>query len=188
MHIRLPIFIMVKHVRLFLIYLVFSIFSFSICSFAAPQEGVKEQLKKKGFSEEMINILNPLCQENLNRRLPADVIWYATFDHDAKSVTVDFQTKEKAHKSVTVVSLKDGGCLNVLNTIVMTIGACKKESEAWIKSLEKRGVKVNIEDEDKQHIFLGAGGKFGVKVYLYQMGNLCMQVFRNVESIKYPAK
>jgi hypothetical protein len=184
-HIRLPIFIMVKHVRLVLICIVFSIFFFSICSFAASQEGgVKEQLKKKGFSEEIINILNPLCQDTLNSIVPSEVIWYATFDRDAKSVTVDFQTKEKAHKSITVVSLKDGGCLNVLNTVVVSIGACKEKAELWIKSFEKHGVKLNIEDEDKQHIYLGASGKLGIKVYLYQMGNLCMQVFRNVESVK----
>jgi hypothetical protein len=179
---------MIKHVRLVLICIVCSIFSLSICSFATPQEGVKEQLIKKGFSEDTINILSPLCQENLNRRLPADVIWYATFDRDAKSVTVDFQTKENAHNSITVVSVKDEGCMVVQQTIFVTKEACKPAAEGWINSLKKRGLNVKIQEENNERIYLGSEGNLGIKVYIYPMGNLCMQVFRNVESIKKTKK
>lgn len=188
MHLRWSIFIVPKYMRFVLICIVFLIHYLTIYSYAGPKEEAKDQLVKKGFSEEIINILNPLCQENLNRIIPADVTWYTTYDNDAKSVTVDFQTKGKAHKSITVVSLKEGGCLTVNNAIFMTIGTCKGEAESWIDTFKKLKVNLKIEEEDKHRIYLSAGGTLGIKVYLYQMGNLCMQVFRNVESIKYPAK
>lgn len=161
----------------------------SFC-FAADSSGespqrrtVNDHLLKKGFSQEIINLLNPLCQEQLNKSIPEGVLWYGTFDRDAKSVTVDFQTKEKAHTTVTVVSNRDNGCMTVQQAIIMTTGMCKPESEAWINSYKKHGIKMKIEEENKQRIALSAEGNMGIKVYLYQMGNLCMQVFRNVETL-----
>ena len=153
-------------------------------SSAQSSEEIKRELIKKGFSEEIIKILNPRCQERLNSRLPVGLVWYATFDREAKSITVDFQTGAKTHNSVTVVSLANGGCMTIQNTIIMTIGPCKAEAERWIDSYKKRGVKFKIEEESQQRIYMSAEGNLGVKVYLYPMGNLCMQVFRNVETGK----
>jgi len=154
-------------------------------SFAESSQGqtVNDQLLKKGFSQDIVNLLNPLCQEQLNKRIPEGVLWYGTFDRDAKSVTADFQTKDKAHTTVTVVSNKNNTCMTVQQAIIMTTGMCKPESEAWINSYKKHGIKMKIEEENKQRIVLSAEGNLGIKIYLYQMGNLCMQVFRNVETL-----
>lgn len=186
MHKASPVSLIAKHIYLGLI-IIISLCYLSVYSYAQSPE-VRNQLIKKGVSEEVINILSPLCQENLNRRLPADVIWYATFDRDAKSVTIDFQTGGKTHNSITLVSLKDGGCMTVQNTVIMTTGLCKKEADLWIEDYKKRGVKVKIEEESQQRIYLSTEGNLGVKVYLYPMGNLCMQVFRNFETLKEPKK
>lgn len=142
-----------------------------------------EQLLKKGFSQEIINLLNPLCQEQLNKKVPEEILWHGTFDRDTKSVTVDFKTKENSHNTVTVVSNRNNGCMTVHQAVIMTTGICKSESKEWINSYKKHGVKVKVEDENKQRIILGTEGNLGIKVHLYQMGNLCMQVFRNVEAL-----
>jgi hypothetical protein len=141
-------------------------------------------LIKKGIPQEVLNLLSPRCQASLNRRLPAEVVWYLTFDRDAKSVTIDFQAAGKSHNSVTVFSLKEGGCMTIHNTIMMTIGPCKAEAQWWVDSYKKRGVKLKIEEESEQRIYMSSEGNLGIKVYLYPVGNLCMQVFRNVETIK----
>lgn len=153
-------------------------------SSAQSPDEIKKQLMKNGVSEEVINLLNPRCQERLNLRLPAEVTWYATFDHEAKSVTVDFQTGAKTHNSVTVVSLANGGCMTIQNSVIMTIGPYKAEAEWWIKTYKNRGINIKIEEESQQRIYLATEGRLGVRVYLYPIGNLCMQVFRNVEVIK----
>lgn len=181
---KCPVPVVKGQICLIFIFVVFSVCYLAVHSYAQSPEEIKKQLIKKGISEEVINILNPRCQESLNMRLPAEVVWYATFDRDAKSVTIDFQTGGKTHNSITVVSLKGGGCMTVHNTVIMTIGACKAEAEWWINSYKKRGVKIKIEEEGQQRIYLSAEGNLGVKVYLYPMGNLCMQVFRNVETVK----
>lgn len=139
---------------------------------------------KKGLSEEVLQVLNPRCQESLNARLPSDIIWYATYDRDARSVTIDFQSTGKTHNSITTVSLQNGGCMTIQNTIIMTIGACKGEAEWWINSYKKRGLNLKIEEENQQRIYLSTEGNLGVKIYLYPMRDLCMQVFRNVETVK----
>lgn len=166
------------------IFSLLSVCYLTVYSSAQSPGEIKQQLLKKGLSEEIVNILNPLCQESLNKRLQADVIWYATFDREAKSVTVDFQAESKAHNSITVVSLKNGGCMTVQNTIMMTIGPCKTEAEWWMNSYKKHGIKLKIEEESSQRIHITAEGNLGLKIYFYPMGNLCMQVFRNVETIK----
>jgi hypothetical protein len=156
------------------------------CFSAQSPDQIKKELIKKGFSEEVLNILNPRAQERLNSKVPAGVVWYSTFDRDAKSITVDFQSEEKIyHNSVTVFSLANGGCLTVQNTIIMSTGPLKEEAERWIELYKKRGIKFKTEEESPERIYLSAEGKLGVKIYLYAIGkNLCLQVFRNVESIK----
>lgn len=176
-----------RHICFGLILIFFSLCYLSTYSYAQSPD-VKNQLIKKGISEDIINILNPLCKESLNMRLPSDVIWYATFDRDAKSVTIDFQTAGKTHNSITVVSLKDGRCMTVQNTVIMTAEQCKKEADLWMEDYKKRGIKVKIEEENQQRIYLSTEGNLGVNVYLYPMGNLCMQVFRNFETLKEPKK
>lgn len=151
------------------------------CGESSNAQNINNHLLKKGFSQEIINLLNPLCREQLNKKVPEEILWHGTFDRDTKSVTVDFQTKENAHNSVTVVSNKNNGCMTVHQAVIMTTGICKSESGEWINSYKKHGVKIKIEDENKRRIILGAEGNLGIKVYLYQMGNICMQVFRNVE-------
>jgi hypothetical protein len=153
-------------------------------SYAQSPKEIKNQLIAKGFSEEVINIVNPRCQERLNTRVPEGVTWYATFDRDSRSITVDFRTEKRTHNSITVVSLKENGCTTIQNNVMVTIGTCKEESESWIQSFKKRGIKLKIEEEDQQHVFLSAEGNLGMKVYLYSLGNMCMHVFRNVETIK----
>ncbi len=153
-------------------------------SYAQSAQEIKNQLVKKGFSEEVIKLLTPKCQESLNKSVPDGVVWYGAFDRDAKSVTVDFQTKDRAHHSVSVFSLKDGGCTRVQNTLMMTIGPCKAEAERWIEFYKKLGIKIKKEEENEQHIYLGTEGKLGQNVYLYPMSNLCMQVYRSVETVK----
>lgn len=151
------------------------------CGEPSKAQTINDQLMKKGFSQEIINLLNPLCQEQLNKKVPEEVLWYGTFDRDTNSVTVDFQTKEKAHTTVTVVSNKKNGCMAVQQAVIMTTGMCKSESAEWVNAYKKNGIKMKIEEENKQRIALSAEGNLGIKVYLYQMGNMCMQVFRNVE-------
>jgi hypothetical protein len=152
---------------------------------AKTTEEIKNQLLQKGFSEEILNLLNPRCLESLNRSLPKDIVWYATYDRDAKSVTVDFQPGVKAaHNSVTVVSLKDGGCMTVQNTAMMSIGACKIHAEWWIDQVKKRGIKLKIVEENEKHIYLSTEGNLGMKIFLYTAGNLCLEVYRNVEVVK----
>lgn len=160
--------------------LVFFIFQ-APCAHSAE---VSDELIKKGISGDVVNFLGPLCQESLNRRLPAGVTWHATFDRDAKSVTVDFQTAEKSHNSLTVVSLAGEGCMTVQNNVFVTVKACDEEAEWWTSNYKKKGVDVKVADRDKNHIYLGASGNLGVKIYLYQFGNACMQVFRNAEMVK----
>jgi hypothetical protein len=153
-------------------------------SSAQSSDEIKKELIKKGFSEEVIKILNPRCQQRLNSRLPVGLVWYATFDREAKSITVDFQTGAKTHNSVTVVSLANGGCMTIQNVVIMTIGPCKAEAERWIKTYKDLGVNIKIDEESQQRIYLATEGRLGLRVYLYPMGNLCMQVFRNVETVK----
>jgi hypothetical protein len=172
-----------RYVSFCLIAFFLLIYPLGYSSAQSPDE-IKKELIKKGFSEEVINILNPRAQAKLNSKVPAGVVWYATFDREAKSITVDFQTEEKTHNSITVVSLANGGCMTVQNTIMMSIGTTKIEAERWIALYKKHGVKLKIEEESQQRVYLSAEGNLGVKVYLYPMGNLCMQVFRNVETIK----
>jgi hypothetical protein len=168
--------------------LFFSIIS-SFCihsdSYAQSAEEIKKQLFKKGFTEEILSLLTPRCLESLNRKLPAETVWYATYDRDAKSVTVDFQTGVKAvHNTLTVVSLKNGGCMTVQDTIIMNVGPCKVEAESWMNLYKKRGITLKIEEESPKRIYLSTEGNLGVKIFLYTAGNLCMVVYRNVETVK----
>jgi len=170
---------------LFFCFISFCLFIFPLDCFSAQSpDQIKKELIQKGFSEEVINILNPRAQERLNSKVPADVVWYATFDREAKSITIDFQAEEKTHNSVTVVSLANGGCLTVQNTILMSIGPCKTEAQRWTDLYKKRGINLKTEEENQQHVYLTAEGNMGVKIFLYPIGNLCMEVFRNVESVK----
>ena len=172
-------------------YVFFVLIAFSLlmypfdCFSAQSAEEIKKELVTKGFSQEIINLLNPHAQQILNVKVPAGVVWFATFDRESKSVTVDFQAAEKTHHtSVTVVSLPTGGCLAVQNTILIAKGACKEEAARWIDLYNKRGIKLKTEQENKEHIFLTAEGNLGIKIYLYAIGNLSLEVIRNVESMK----
>jgi hypothetical protein len=152
---------------------------------AKTPEEIKKELIQKGFTEEILNLLTPRCLESLNRNMPKDIPWYATYDRDAKSVTVDFKPGVKAaHNSVTVVSMKDGGCMTLQNTATMSIGSCKIHAEWWMDQAKKRGIKLKIVEENEKQIYLSAEGNLSMKIYLYTAGNLCMEVFRNVEVIK----
>ena len=166
-------------------FFIISLFCFLLEPYAQNTQEIRKQLLKKGLTEKTLNLLAPRCLEGLNRRVPDDTIWYATFDRDAKSITVDFQTGVKAvHNSVTVVSLKNEGCMTVVNTSIMAIGPCKVEADWWINNYKQRGIKMSIEEESPKRICLGAEGNLGIKIYFYTAGNLCMEVFRNVEIIK----
>lgn len=171
-----------KYISLCLIFL--PLFCSVMDSFAQSPEDIKKQLIKKGVSQEVINLLNPRCRERLNSRLPSGVTWYATFDRSAKSVTVDFQTAAKAHETVTEVSLSNGGCMTIQNAVLVTVGSCQEEVGRWIESYKKRGVNMKIVEESQQRIYLGTEGHLGIKVFLYPLGDRCMQVFRNVETVK----
>ncbi len=173
-----------RQIGVALIFLVLLVCYPHIGSYAQSSEEIRNQLMKKGVTEEIIKLLTLKSQESLNRRLPDGVIWYATFDRYAKSITIDYQATNKTHNSITVVSLKDGGCMTVQNTVIMTQESCKVEAERWIASYKKRGIKVKKEEESQQRIYLSTEGNVAAKIYLYPMGNLCMQVFRTLETIK----
>ncbi len=146
---------------------------------------IKKELLQKGFTEEILNLLTPRCLESLNRSVPKDIVWYATYDRDAKSVTVDFQPGERiSHNSITVVSLKDGGCMTAQNTAMMSIGSCKIHADWWIDQLKKKGIKLKIVEENEKRIYLSAEGNLAIKIFLYTTGNLCMEVHRNIEVVK----
>jgi hypothetical protein len=152
---------------------------------AKTAEEIKKELLQKGFTEEILNLLTPRCLESLNRSVPKDIVWYATYDRDAKSVTVDFQPGVKsAHNTITVVSLKEGGCMTVQNNAMMSVGSCKIHKEWWMDQAKKKGIKLKIVEENEKHIYLSAEGNLGIKIFLYTAGNLCMEVSRNVEVIK----
>jgi hypothetical protein len=168
-----------------LFFFIISIFCIHPDSYAQSAGEIKKQLLKKGFTEEILSLLTPRCLESLNRKLPAETVWYATYDRDAKSVTVDFQTGVKAvHNTLTVVSLKNGGCMTVQDTIIMNVGPCKVEAESWMNLYKKRGIKLKIEEESPKRIYLSTEGNLGIKIFLYTAGNLCMVVYRNVETVK----
>lgn len=149
----------------------------------ADAEDPKAALSAKGFSEETLGAMNPLCLRSLNQRIPEGAQWYATFDRTTKTLTVDLQTSDKVHHSFLFASMGDDRC-EIYHVATYVIEKdFKTEARDWLKTFNESGTEVEVTEETSQRICLVGKGNSGIKLFLYPMGRYTLGIFRNFQAL-----
>jgi len=143
----------------------------------------RASLLEKGFSEETLEGMNSICLRSLDQRVPEGALWYATFDRDTRTLTVDLQTPDKVHHSFLFASMREDRC-NIYHAAVYVIERdFVTEAKGWYRTLRQKGLEVEVLEETPQRICLVGAGNSGIKVFLYPMGKYTLGIFRDFQAL-----
>jgi len=149
----------------------------------ADAEEAKAALLAKGFSEETLGVMNPLCLRSLDQRVPPRALWYATFDRASRTLTVDFQASDKVHHSFLFTSVGEDRC-EIYHVAVYVIEKdFKNEARDWLRTFKEKGIEVEVAEETPQRIYVVGRGNSGIKLFLYPMGKYTLGIFRNFQAL-----
>ncbi|HBG46622.1 MAG TPA: hypothetical protein DDW94_06475 [Deltaproteobacteria bacterium] len=135
---------------------------------------VKKELEGKGMKKELINNLNNSCLEALDYDFKkGNSYWNTLWNKQSEMALVDFLQGTK-HYSLTLLPMKDGSCQASRTVTAYWTNTCGALAEKYRQNYPAGSINIR----KRENVYAWISSSRGTDIYLYNVPNGCVEVFR----------